>query len=78
MIHERRITKEGLEENFAVNTFGWLPPPLSPLSPPCLSLVYLLGTYLLTTLLVPLLAKSADSRVVRYAGTGPEMTTVLK
>lgn len=49
MLHKKELTKQGLESNFACNTFG---------------------TYLLTSLLIPLLAKQEDARVITVSSGG--------
>ena len=54
MMHENKATKQGLESNFACNTFGAPHVPVSDA-----------GTYLLTRLLVPVLSQQSGSRVVR-------------
>ncbi|KAK9763052.1 Dehydrogenase/reductase SDR member 12 [Basidiobolus ranarum] len=49
MVNERKITRDGVEVNFATNT---------------------LGTYYLTKLMIPLLEKSAPSRVITVSSGG--------
>lgn len=49
MLHKKQLSPQGLEMNFACNTFG---------------------TYLLTSLLIPHLAKQQDSRVITVSSGG--------
>ena len=60
MVNQRELTDDGFEKNFATNTLGTV-------NYGCTLIIIFpatLGTYLLTTGLIPALEKSSDARVV--------------
>lgn len=68
MVHKRETNAEGLEKNFATNTMGELFTFQSVSTTTAtgldLPLPSVLGVYILTDSLIPLLQKSRDPRVV--------------
>uniref|UniRef100_A0A3B4UBA1 Dehydrogenase/reductase (SDR family) member 12 n=1 Tax=Seriola dumerili TaxID=41447 RepID=A0A3B4UBA1_SERDU len=58
MVNQRELTEEGVEKNFATNTLG---------NKKCF---IILGTYILTTALIPALKKVEDPRVVTVSSGG--------